>query len=123
MSADVKIPSDIDRDIAESFWMLANLVCAFAVAQMIAYMMAAGASNSSIAKGVQAHWGPIIFAIVVASGVYSVVLRYFAFCHWKLLGAGAETVRMLRITSGVRIAAMLSINAVGVLVTYDIGHP
>ena len=123
MSADVETQPEKDRKLAESFWTLANLVCAFAVAQMIAYMMAAGANTSTIAKGVLAHWDWIIFAIVVASGVYSAVLHYFASCHWKLLGVARDTARMLRITSRVRIAAMLSINVVGVLVTYDIGHP
>jgi hypothetical protein len=116
-------PSDTDRGLAGSFWTLANLVCAFAVAQMIAYMMAAGAKESKIAGGVHDHWGWIVFAIVVASAAYTAALHYFAFCHWKLLGAEKNTIRMLCITSIVRIGAMLSINAVGVLVTIAIGNP
>jgi hypothetical protein len=125
MCAEAKIPSEVDRSLADSFWTLANLVCAFAVAQMIAYMMAAGggAPDSNISKGVGTYWYLIVPAIVAASAAYAIALDYFARQHWTLLDLKGDRIRPLRVTSWVRIGTMASINAVGVLVTYAIGHP
>ena len=118
-------PADIDQKTAELFWTLANLVCGFAVAQMIAYMMAAGSSQSTIADGVKAHWKPILWAISGATIAYGGLLYYFAYCHWTLLNITADNrlYCMLWWTAIARILAVASINGVGALVTYVLAHP
>jgi len=124
MRSETTTQTDVNRGLGESFWTLANLVCAFAVVQMIAYMMAASDRQGHIATGVQNHRPWVVLAIVVATLIYGCALHYFARCHWKLLKLNAgDAHSMLRMTSFIRIAAVVAINVVGVLVTCDIGSP
>jgi hypothetical protein len=106
--------------LADAFWTLSNLVCAFAVAQMIAYMMAAGGKDSVIVGGVKLHYIAISIAIVIATAGYGKALHYFAACHWTLLKVDDATRKMLWWTSVARTLVMAAINGVGLVVTLDI---
>ncbi|HEV8391169.1 MAG TPA: hypothetical protein VGQ35_15065 [Dongiaceae bacterium] len=115
-----------ENETAPHYWSLANNVSVFAVVQMIAYLMALGASKSEIRDGVAAIRCPIEIVIVVATAGYCVVVWYFSRCHWTLLGAtGTELSRMLRWTAIFRLVVIIAAGVGGFGVTHVIqvaGH-
>ena len=115
-----------ENETAPHYWSLANNVSAFAVIQMIAYLMALGASDSAIRAGVANIGAPIEILIVAATAGYCVVVWYFSRCHRILLGTtGPELSRMLRWTAIFRLAVIVAAGVGGFCITHIIqaaGH-
>lgn len=104
---------------ATEYWTLANVVCAFAIVQMIAYLMALGASDSKIRSGVVDIRPIIKAAIIGATFLYVVVVSYFAWCHWVLAGSDYDDAeRILVCTAVIRALAIVAAGAGGLYVTH-----
>jgi len=61
-----------ELEYAKEFWTLANIITAFAVFQMIAYLFSAGANDSKIRSGIIQIRRAILVGIVVATLLYSI---------------------------------------------------
>jgi hypothetical protein len=111
----------ISAQYAIEYWRLNNAVTGFSIAQMIAYLLALGASDSKIRQGVIDSRVFVLIGIAIATIFYCGVVGIL--CQWQLDSVsqhGTEfSIRMWAITA-FRITAIASISLLGFYVTWII---
>jgi hypothetical protein len=108
----------IGAQYAIEYWRLSNAVTGFSIVQMIAYLLALGASDSKIRQGVIDSRCVVLIGIAIATIFYCGIVGIL--CRWQLdslsqHGAKFST-RMWAITA-FRIVAIASISLLGFYVT------
>ncbi len=115
-------------EYARNFGTLANGIVLFSVVQMISFMMAIGASNSTIVHGVTLIRPRVIVGIFIATALYSLLIAWLGHIELSLWepfdGDKARLVRSALIVLIIaRCLAVVTINGVGVWVVANVTIP
>jgi len=103
-----------ELEYAKEFWSVANAITAFAILQMIAYLLSAGASDSKIRSGVIAIRSGILIGIVIATVFYSVVVWLLGNWQIKLL-EGKGLTSLSDLLGWIRLARVVAIGLTGIV--------
>jgi hypothetical protein len=109
-------------EYAMAFWSSANAITAFAVVQMIAYLLSAGASDSKLRASVIDVRGLALAIILISTCFYCTVVGLLGFWQIQLL-EGNDVVRLsypLSRLLWLRVAAIGAIGVLGFVITWKL---
>jgi hypothetical protein len=111
-----------ELEYAKEFWTLANAITAFAIIQMITYMLAVGASDSKIRPGVIEIRRWVLGLIVFVNLLYCAVIGLLS--HWQIRLLRKNHVcslsKKLWVICAAKISVILLSTALGFWITWEI---
>jgi hypothetical protein len=112
--------SEVRFEYAKEFWSLSNAIVGFAVLQMIAYLLSAGSSGSTIEPGIVQIRPYVLVGIVLGTLFYSFVVWFLARWQIQLLLAisDSDLSKYLGLISKMRIAVIVVTGLAGLWITW-----
>jgi hypothetical protein len=115
---------NVELQYAKEFWSLANVVTGFSIAQMIAYLLAVGATDSKIREGVIHNLSLVITLMIMAMAFYCGIVGILCTWQLELLGQqhSTELSSKMWAIAVARILAILGISILGLWVTWTLSE-